>query len=309
MPSRAFANSTGPAGQYLHASPFSNSLATYTLTSWIYPTAVPDFPSGSFFPVLWKGSVQTDVQEFQGPSMSVYSDANGVLQLWFAQTHATQDASVFTLLTGELKLNTWSNISFVVNADSAGSAQAFINGVEVVYDGTLSHPYIGAAFDDSPFDWTVSVDVPGVNKSVSFVGDISDTRIYTRALSSAELLQLAAFQEPSASGLVARWKMCGNSPEVDSAGGHSMVVHLASVSPNQPFAFCGSTPYSVPDDRTYNVFPNNAENNQGTLIYDAPAHPSTPATVDSRVDKPTDSRVAANIPQNSRTPGTYGPGN
>lgn len=67
--------------------------------------------------------------------------------------------------------------------------------------------------------------------------------------------------------------------------------------------------YSVPDDRNYSVFPNNAINVQGTETYTVPAHPSTVVPVDSRLaGAPVDSRVAAIIPENSRTPGTYGPG-
>ncbi len=102
--------------------------------------------------------------------------------------------------------------------------------------------------------------------------------------------------------------MCGNSPEVDSVGGHSMVVHLATISGNQPHQFCTGNAYSEPDDRNFGVFPNNAENVQGTLIYDVPVHPSHSAPVDSRAaGAPVDSRVAAVIPVNSRAPGTFGP--
>ena len=67
--------------------------------------------------------------------------------------------------------------------------------------------------------------------------------------------------------------------------------------------------YSVPDCRNFGVFPNNSINVQGTLTYTVPAHPSTTPPTDSRAaGAPVDSRTAANTPQNSRTPGTYGPG-
>jgi len=75
--------------------------------------------------------------------------------------------------------------------------------------------------------------------------------------------------------------------------------------------FTGSQSYySVPDCRTYDQFPNNPVNVQGTLTYTV--HPSESRTqgapVDSRTGVPVDSRTAANIPGNSRTPGLYGPG-
>lgn len=71
----------------------------------------------------------------------------------------------------------------------------------------------------------------------------------------------------------------------------------------------GQGAYSVPDDRNYATFPNAARNIQGTQIYDVSAHPSHATTTDSRASgAPLDSRAAAIIPENSRTPGTYGPG-
>lgn len=65
-------------------------------------------------------------------------------------------------------------------------------------------------------------------------------------------------------------------------------------------AAIAGTAYSVPDDRDYSVFPNNAVNVQGTETYTVPAHPSHPAPTDSRAAEPTDSREAAIIPENSR---------
>jgi hypothetical protein len=76
--------------------------------------------------------------------------------------------------------------------------------------------------------------------------------------------------------------------------------------------------YSQPDCR---VTPNGARNVQDTLTYDVPPSESLrywfdtsfnrtePLPVDSRAaGTPADSRTADNIPKNSRTPGTYGPG-
>jgi hypothetical protein len=67
--------------------------------------------------------------------------------------------------------------------------------------------------------------------------------------------------------------------------------------------------YSVPDCRNFANFPNHSTSAQGTLTYTVPSVDSRAvAPVDSRVaGAPVDSRVAPNVPQNSRTPGTYGP--
>jgi hypothetical protein len=64
-------------------------------------------------------------------------------------------------------------------------------------------------------------------------------------------------------------------------------------------------PYSEPDCRNYGQFPNNSVNVNQTLTYTVPAHPSYVAPVDSRVAKPV---ASGTYPQNSRTPGTFGPG-
>ena len=68
------------------------------------------------------------------------------------------------------------------------------------------------------------------------------------------------------------------------------------------------TPYSVPDDRDFAIFPNNERTVQQTEIFDVPAHPSDTAPKDSRASVPVDSRASSSIPENSRTPGTFGPG-
>lgn len=66
-------------------------------------------------------------------------------------------------------------------------------------------------------------------------------------------------------------------------------------------------PYSVPDCRKA---PNGARTVQGTSIYDVQtsSNLAVPGT-DSRIaGSPVDSRITSTIPQNSRTPGTFGPG-
>jgi hypothetical protein len=71
------------------------------------------------------------------------------------------------------------------------------------------------------------------------------------------------------------------------------------------------TGYSVPDCRVSPAGPNSSRVVQGTVIYDVPKADSRAAgaPVDSRAaGAPVDSRVSSNVPLNSRTPGTFGPG-
>lgn len=103
------------------------------------------------------------------------------------------------------------------------------------------------------------------------------------------------------------------------------MVDATSVNNTKIASFaCGraslSNAYSVPDARNFGTFPNSFRTVQGTQIFDVPSsyslrcwfdtafNPTQPLPIDSRVAGVTDSRVASIIPQNSRTPGTYGPG-
>ena len=72
----------------------------------------------------------------------------------------------------------------------------------------------------------------------------------------------------------------------------------------------GSGAYSVPDCRVAPFGPNASRNVNGTLIYDVQtsSNSAIPPTDSRTQGAPVDSRVAANIPTNSRTPGTFGPG-
>jgi len=76
--------------------------------------------------------------------------------------------------------------------------------------------------------------------------------------------------------------------------------------------------YSVPDCRnsycglvqTTHVYPNGNRTVQGTVIYDVETsnNAAIPPTDSRTAGAPVDSRTASNKPQNSRTPGTFGPG-
>jgi hypothetical protein len=68
-----------------------------------------------------------------------------------------------------------------------------------------------------------------------------------------------------------------------------------------------SLAYSIPDCRLYGNFPNFSVNVNGTLTYTVPSVDSRKAgaPVDSRTTTPT---ASGTYPQNSRTPGTFGPG-
>jgi hypothetical protein len=89
-----------------------------------------------------------------------------------------------------------------------------------------------------------------------------------------------------------------------------------------PYPPPGSNAYSVPDSRVSTATtPNSSRNVQGTLIYDVPKvyslqywfdilfNRTQPLPEDCRAaGAPVDCRISPNIPQNSRAPGTYGPG-
>jgi hypothetical protein len=69
--------------------------------------------------------------------------------------------------------------------------------------------------------------------------------------------------------------------------------------------------YSQPDCRVAPFGPNQSRTVQGAVIYDVQtsSNSAIPGIDGRSAGAPVDSRVAAIIPTNSRTPGTYGPGN
>lgn len=103
-------------------------------------------------------------------------------------------------------------------------------------------------------------------------------------------------------------------PQMIAATGNPLlIVEGASSSSTKLSSFSAgsvaspvSTAYSVPDCRHYATFPNGSSNVNGTLTYtvQTSGNPAVPGT-DSRTSKPVDSSTQ---PQNSRTPGTFGPG-
>ena len=68
--------------------------------------------------------------------------------------------------------------------------------------------------------------------------------------------------------------------------------------------------YSVPDCRVAPFGPNTGVTVQGTVQYtgQTSSNPAIPPTDSRAAGAPVDSRLSANKPQNSRTPGTFGPG-
>jgi hypothetical protein len=86
----------------------------------------------------------------------------------------------------------------------------------------------------------------------------------------------------------------------------SLTNNLDSAVGSAAYVINSSGAYSVPDCRV--TKPNSAtgETINGTILYDSQtsSNPAIPPT-DSRVSKPV---ACGTYPQNSRTPGTYGPG-
>lgn len=85
---------------------------------------------------------------------------------------------------------------------------------------------------------------------------------------------------------------------------HSSAVLAYTAGNGNPFA------YSEPDCRNYSHFPNASRTVQGTSIFDVQtsSNSQVPGTDSRAAGAPVDSRTSSIIPTNSRTPGTFGPG-
>ncbi len=141
------------------------------LSAWIKPTASND---GNFHFIFGKASYSDSSDT--NSSYKLYLKNDGTIGLYSSAsgTFVVSGASV-------LSTNTWYQVAAV--ADGV-NAKIYINGVQ---DGTASFSSSFAKGTNAD-DVQIGTNVSGSNQS--FAGSIDDVRIYNKALSAAEVLQL-----------------------------------------------------------------------------------------------------------------------
>jgi hypothetical protein len=203
----------------------------------------------------------------------------------------------------------WFHYATSYDMVAGGKIQLYLNGVNL---NALSNtiPPGSTPYDDSASGFSI-----GNGAGFPFNGELSDVRIYNAVLSPSQIASVAAGGTPASANLTAWWKFCSGNLLADSSGNGNTLTNFGAVAgaTQPPIDVCiappPSLPYSVPDCRVAPFGPNANRIVQGTKIYDVQTSDNAAIPpVDSRTSKPVDSRVAANIPENSRTPGIYGPG-
>ena len=280
--------------------------AEFTLIAWVYVTDTN--PGNS--DMIWNFGGN-------GPGVTFYLNCgptNGQLN-GFVQT-GNFDMNCNSTVVSGLAANQWVNVAMTYKDTSVGGdsiAHLYFGGVEVTYAHEV--PGTGGLSLTTGQSAFIGTD----NNGDFLLGNISEARTYNLSLSAGQIAAIAADTtgDPNAGGaqanLVAYLHLCGTaSPEPDTSGNANVGIltgtGTGSASPGYSGCVAPPSYYSQPDCRNYAAFPNSSRNLYNTLIYDVQTSSNSAVPgVDSRAaGAPVDSR--ANKPTNSRTPGTYGPG-
>lgn len=205
--------------------------------------------------------------------------------------------------------DTWTHVAGTYDGGGTNLINIYVNGVETSYS---NHTAGNGAAPNDAIDPLQIGQLVALNNGIN--GDIGEFRLYNSVLTAPQIITVMNSGDVDASGLQANLALylhlCGvTNPEPDSSGNANVATVIDALAGiDTPVGACTIVPlaYSVPDSRIFGNFPNDSRDVNGTLIYDVDAHPSYTPPEDSRA---TGSPIASGTyPQNSRTPGTYGPG-
>jgi hypothetical protein len=169
----AFFNNTAGSGNnnYLNYTVPSSlyTPSTLTISTWIYPTAIPAAGQSCFF--AFNNNISA-----AGPYIAI-TDA-GILTCAYYTTTSSNNA----ISSGTVSLNTWSHVSAVY---SAGTVSLYLNGIlqstasytgllSLNGGGNISNVFLGAVYPSA----------------FAYAGYIDDVRLYTSALSASQVASL-----------------------------------------------------------------------------------------------------------------------
>src|SRR5579859_2735060 len=209
-------------------------------------------------------------------------------------------------MTGGLTLTPLANNTIEIGAPSsaqafdgnAASAGAFASGSSTNTGATV-WSYAGAAFQAATFSISGNAGTAGATVSWSGTSSGSTTADGSGNYTISGLANGNYTITPSLTGFT----FAPTSSNQTVSGANITGVNFTATA-------VSSGAYSVPDCRVAPFGPNTSRTVQGTKIFDVQTSDNaTVPGVDSRAaGAPVDCRVASIIPQNSRTPGIFGPG-
>jgi hypothetical protein len=224
------------------------------------------------------GLNQSNDMLFSGVDMSLYPDQ-------YAKANVTLLSGTQTGFDFEMRSSDNDNTTYTFELDESGTG-TYTYGVSKFINGT-------------PTNFTLNQPIPFVNGDSMSAAVIGNTLYFFH--NDVLFYSFTDSVSPVTSGGISVFafaEITQNSMQFTN-----FEVGQASLTP-----FSGA--YSVPDCRNFGSFPNTSRTVQGTKIYDlqTSSNHAIPGTDSRAAGAPVDSRVSPNIPQNSRTPGTYGPG-
>jgi hypothetical protein len=285
----------------------ATALDAVTLDTGVYTSAAGTFS-------LSGGTLTLDGQ----------GDPNAVWIFQMATTLITSAGSTISLINGAQAKNVFWQVG---SSATIGATNTFVGTIlahtSITVNGTGTTTagglLAGAAVNLSDVIVTVTAALPAPSpasvlptsglQGTTFNFTVTGTNFSTGTLSfSGTGITVNSYSVQNATTITASVTIAGNAAltardvtvtNVDTQTGTLLAAFTVA-------AIIVILPYSVQDCRDYATFPNSSRTLNATKIYDVQtsSNPAVPGT-DSRASKPVDSSTQ---PQNSRTPGTFGPG-
>ena len=152
-----------------------NGKTAYSISAWINPASDGESDTGR---ICAKVSVPAGYFFYLSDEAASVVKVNVLI---FHDGAADSQARTDALLP----INTWTNVAFVYNEDSAKKIKIYFNGVLQSLD--VNTAGVGTIDDDSAIDLIIG---SSATISRTFDGIISDVQIYNKALSAAEVLSI-----------------------------------------------------------------------------------------------------------------------
>jgi hypothetical protein len=272
----------------------ATSPGTYTPTATVGSAAEVAFSTVALFSATSHGKVATPtfspVAGAYGPSQSVTVSSTDSGAAGFAMYYTTDGSTPTTgstLYSGPVAVSVSETLK--VLAVATGFINSDIASAAYTINGFVATPTFSPVAGTYASTQSVTISSVTAGASIFYTTDgstpTSGSTPYSGPVSVSSSLTLKAIATKTNFS--------------DSAVGSAAYVISSS-----------TTAYSVPDCRVPPAGPNASRTVQGTKIYDVQtsSNSAIPPKDSRAAGAPVDSRVSPNIPQNSRTPGTFGPG-
>lgn len=209
-------------------------------------------------------------------------------------------------------------MGYTGNATCAQMGYDIVSSIQTGFVSSMASPggndgSVGTASfiaSAAPTTYSISGNAGVAGATVACTGQTPTTSAGDGSYSFAGLSNGAYTITPSKAGYVFASASSPYGPTQDETVSGANITGVSFVATLTPTPPTPSSVYGVPDCREAPFGPNQSRTVQGTVIYDVQTSSNSAVpTPDPRKVVPVDSRQAASIPQNSRTPGTNGPGN